>query len=63
MYVIVECKQSNQNIYVTDNMTNDEIILLIKKIENNEIIFDKNHYPINYTEESMKKRLKRLITF
>jgi hypothetical protein len=52
---------NNKNIYLTDNMTNDNIISLIKKIDNDEIIFDKNYYPLDYTEESMENSLKKLI--
>ncbi len=53
--------QTNKNIYLTDNMTNNDILSLIKKIENNEIVFDKNHYPLEYTEESMENMLRSLI--
>lgn len=51
----------NKNVYLTDNMSNESIISLIKKIENNEIIFDKNEYPLNYTEEKMENEIKSLI--
>jgi hypothetical protein len=51
----------NKNIFLSDNMSNDDIISLIKKIENDEITFDVNDYPINYTEESMEKILLSLI--
>jgi hypothetical protein len=53
--------QQNKNIYLTDNMTNDEILLLIQKIENDEILFDKNEYPTNYTEENVTSILNNLI--
>ena len=53
--------QTNKNVYLTNNMSNDDILLLIKKIENDEIVFDKNHYPLEYTEESMENILRTLI--
>ena len=52
---------TNKNVYLTDNMTNNDIISLIKKIENDEIIFDKNYYPLDYTEESMENILISLL--
>jgi len=51
----------NKNIYFTDNMSNNDIICLIQKIENNDIMFDKNYYPNNYTEESMKNQILKLM--
>jgi hypothetical protein len=51
----------NKNIYFTDNMSNNDIVCLIQKIENNDIMFDTNYYPINYTEESMTNQILKLI--
>ena len=52
---------NNKNVYLTDNLSNDDIASLIIKIENDEIIFDKNDYPVNYTEESMINVLNNLL--
>jgi hypothetical protein len=52
---------NNKNIFLTDNMSNEDIVCLIQKIENDQIMFDKDHYPMNYTEESMEKILNNLI--
>jgi hypothetical protein len=52
---------NNKNVYLTDNLSINDIILLINKIENDEITFDINDYPVNYTEESMINVLNNLL--
>lgn len=58
---ISEDLRDNKNVYITDSLSVDEIVSLIEKIENNEILFNKNNYPVRYTEDSMEESLKSLI--
>ncbi len=51
----------NKNIYLTDNLSEEEIVSLIEKIENNEICFDNNDYPNDYTEKSMINIINKFI--